>query len=207
MDDYPNFVSRQKKQFGLAIRTRIVALEREITMRSLRNSIFVSGVLAASLLSGCASGPVPKVAANVVTPGMPNLQVALNHAILQTDQAVDQLNGEPVMTLASARLPEALPGELQQRIRWSYQGDLGPAIRALGTLINYHVVIHHPKGVLPVTVTVHADQIPVSTVIRSLGIEAGSRATVMVIPAEQTIEVRYARPVASAASVSATREK
>jgi defect-in-organelle-trafficking protein DotD len=169
-------------------------------MRVFHHSAIASGLFAATLLAGCASGPVPKVAANVVTPGMPNLQTALNNAILRTDQAVDQLDGEPVMTLASARLPEALPGELEQRIRWNYEGNLGPAVHALGRLINYHVVIHHPKGVAPVLVSVHADQIPVSTVIRTLGIEAGSRATVTVIPAEQTIDVRYPRPDAVAAA-------
>ncbi len=172
-------------------------------MRILRYSTFAAGLLGAALLTGCASGPVPNVAADVVTPGMPNIQVALNNAILRTKQAVDQLNGEPVMTLASARLPVALPGELQQRIRWTYQGHLGPAVRALGTLINYRVVIRHPKGVPPVLVSVHADLIPVSTVIRTFGIEAGSHATVTVIPAEQTIQVSYYEPMA--ASLSAAR--
>ncbi len=169
-------------------------------MRVLHHSAIASGLFTAALLAGCAAGPVPKVAANVVTPGMPNLQIALNNAILRTDQSVDQLDGEPVMTLASARLPVALPGELQQRIRWNYEGNLGPAVQALGTLINYHVVIHHPKGVVPGLVSVHADQIPVSTVIRTLGIEAGSRATVTVIPAEQTIDVRYLHPVTAPAA-------
>lgn len=176
-------------------------------MRILRYSPFVPGLLGAALLTGCASGPVPNVAANVVTPGMPNLRLALNHAILRTDQSVDQLDREPVMTLASARLPAALPGELEQRIRWNYQGNLGPAVRALATLINYHVVIDHPRGIRPVAVSVHADQIPVSTVIRTLGIEAGSHATVTVIPAEQTIELRYLRPVVANASAAGAGQK
>jgi hypothetical protein len=139
-------------------------------------------------LAGCASTPLitdPPVDAV----GMPNVQAALNAAILHTDQAVAQLDGTPVTTLASAPLPEVQPGELEQPMQWRYTGQLIPAVQAIGKFVNYRVVVEPGPHDQPIRVTVDADHMAAGGVIQALNTQAGSRAVVEADPRQQVIFV------------------
>jgi defect-in-organelle-trafficking protein DotD len=149
--------------------------------------------LTGSGLTGCATGTVHSNPA-VATPGMPNIQMALDHAITRTDAAVQQLNGEPVTTLAEAPLPQVLPAELQKPIRWSYSGPLDPAARALAKSVGYQVAISGPTGRPPIMVSVSMNRLPVIDAFRTIGIQAGARASVIIRPAHHLIEVIHYAP-------------
>jgi hypothetical protein len=155
-------------------------------------------------LAGCAAAPLG--APGVATTGMPNIQTALNHAITRTDDAVDQLNGTPILRLASAYLPSVVPPELQQPIRWHYRGHLVHAVRTLAKIVGWQAVVERSKPHHPIAVSVTANQVPVMTVIRELGIEAGNRADVTVNDRTHTIMViettGTAQPHAVQASVN-----
>lgn len=148
---------------------------------------FVIGMLGLAGLTGCAAAPLgtPKVA----TPGMPNIQAALNRAIERTDAAVAQLNGVPVTELAAAHLPAVIPAELQQPIRWHYRGHLVHAVRTLAKIVGYQAIVERAHPHHPIPVTIAASHEPVMTVIRELGIQAGARADVVVDPRTHTISV------------------
>lgn len=148
---------------------------------------FVIGMVGLVGLTGCAAAPLGSPA--VATPGMPNIQAALNRAIDRTDAAVDQLNGVPITRLASARLPAVVPAELQQPIAWLYRGHLVHAVRALANIVGYQTVVERAHPHHPIPVTISAQHEPVMTVIRELGIQAGSRADVAVDPRTHTISV------------------
>jgi hypothetical protein len=138
-------------------------------------------------LAGCAAAPLG--APGVATTGMPNIQTALNRAITRTDDAVDQLNGTPVLRLASAPLPTVVPAELQQPIGWQYRGHLVHAVRALAKIVGWQVVVDRSKPHRPIPVSVTVSHVPVMTVIRELGIQAGNRADVTVNDRTHTIMV------------------
>jgi defect-in-organelle-trafficking protein DotD len=149
--------------------------------------------LTGSSLTGCATGPVHSNPA-VATPGMPNIQMALDRAITRTDAAVQQLNGEPVTTLAEAPLPQVLPAELQKPIRWSYSGPLDPVARALAKSVGYQITISGPTGRPPIMVSVSMNRLPIIDAFRSIGIQAGARASVIIRPAHHLIEVIHYAP-------------
>lgn len=144
-------------------------------------------------LTGCATGQVHSNPA-IVTAGMPNIQIALDRAITRTDAAVQQLNGEPVTTLADAPLPQVLPAELQKPIRWSYSGPLDPAAQALAKSVGYQITISGPTDDPPVMVSVSMNRLPIIDAFRTIGIQAGARASVIIRPAHHLIEVIHYAP-------------
>ncbi len=144
-------------------------------------------------LAGCATAQ-PLGASGVATPGMPNIQTALNRAITRTDAAVRQLNGVPVTELASARLPAVVPAELQQPIGWNFHGHLVPAVRALAKIVGYRAIVEHSRPHHPIPVSIDVHHVPVITVIRELGIQAGSNADVSINSRTHTISVIEAAP-------------
>lgn len=148
---------------------------------------FVIGMIGLAGLTGCAAAPLGSP--GVATPGMPNIQSALNRAIERTDAAADQMNGTPMTQLASARLPAVIPAELQQPIQWHYRGNLVHAVRALARIVGYQTIVErsHPPQSIPVVIA--AGSVPVMTLIRELGIQAGARADVSVDPRTHTISV------------------
>ncbi|MDD2859480.1 MAG: DotD/TraH family lipoprotein [Acidiphilium sp.] len=148
---------------------------------------FIVSVIGLTALTGCAAAPLGSP--TVATPGMPNLQAALNRAIRRTDAAVDQLNGVPVVRLASAHLSGVVPAELQQPIQWTYRGYLIHAVRALAKISGYHAIVQRARHGRPIPVSVSVHHVPVITVIRELGIQAGARADVEVDPRTHTISV------------------
>ena len=148
---------------------------------------------AGSGLTGCATGQVHSNPA-VVTAGMPNIQIALDRAITRTDAAVQQLNSEPVATLAEAPLPQVLPAELQKPIRWSYSGPLDPAVQALAKSVGYQITISGPTDSPPIMVSVSMNRLPIIDAFRTIGIQAGARASVIIRPAHHLIEVIHYAP-------------
>lgn len=152
-------------------------------------------------LAGCATAQ-PLGSPVVATPGMPNIQTALNRAIARTDAAVRQLDGVPVTELASARLPAVVPAELQQPIGWHYHGHLVHAVRALAKIVGYQAIVQRARPHRPIPVSIDVQHVPVITVIRELGIQAGSNANVSIDPRTHTISVIEAAP-ASATTAAA----
>lgn len=157
----------------------------------------IFGVAGLIGLTGCASAP-SLGAPGVATPGMPNIQAALNHAITRTDAAVRQLDGVPMTELAAARLPAVVPAELQQPIGWTYHGHLVHAVRALAKLVGYQAIVQRAKPHHPIPVSIEVHHVPVITVIRELGIQAGSNADVSIDTRTHTILVIEAAPAAPA---------
>lgn len=155
----------------------------------MRGRLFLSGLFALTL-AGCAAGQ--NTYPDVATPGMPNVQAALNHAILRTDEAVAQLDGGPVAQAAATPLPAVYPAELEKPISWSYRGELAAGVRALAQSVGYQVKVVRPSGSKRVEVAVNIADLPIIDAFHALSTEAGSAATVNMDPAQHLVEVTYA---------------
>ena len=162
----------------------------------MRGRILVVGFLALAL-GGCAAGE--NTYPGVEAAGMPNVQLALNHAILRTDEAVAQLDGQLIGPAEAASLPEVLPGELEKPVSWSYRGELTPGVKLLAKAVGYQVQVIRPPHSLPVQVSVSIANRPIMDAFKALSAAAGAAATVSVHPDRHLVEVEYAaRPTTRA---------
>lgn len=162
----------------------------------MRGRILLSSLFALAL-GGCAAGQ--NTYPDVATSGMPNVQAALNHAILRTDEAVAQLDGGPVAQAAATPLPAVYPAELEKPISWTYRGELAAGVRALAKSVGYQVKVVRPSGSKPVRVAVNIADLPIIDAFHALSREAGSAATVTVDSAQHLVEVTYASAPATSA--------
>jgi defect-in-organelle-trafficking protein DotD len=144
------------------------------------------------ILAGCA-GPLPATYPDVATPGMPNVQLALNSAIQTTIQAQDQLD-QIAVAPAAVGLPQVLPAELEKPVTWSYTGKLEPAVQALANSVGYQVqILGSPVGP-PVPISVNIHDLPINDAFTAVAAEAQSQATVSVVPLNHVVQIQYKPP-------------
>lgn len=146
-------------------------------------------MVSVSSLAGCASS-LPTTYPQVATPGMPNVQLALNAAIQSTVAAKDQLNQIPV-TPAASGLPQALPAELEKPVTWSYRGNLEPAVHALANSVGYTVRVFGTPSGPPVPISVNIEDLPINDAFTAVETEAQPQATVTVLPYSHAVQIQY----------------
>lgn len=147
-------------------------------------------------LGGLRPGSV--VAAPVVTqattPGQP---LALAPAAITTQAAPPAVPRLPSPAMASAvpatvaPLPlPVLPAELDKRFAFTWNGPLDGAVSKLGERIGYQVTVSGPPGSRPLQIVVDVSGTAVD-VLRAVGNEAGTSATVSVDPIHHQIAVLH----------------
>ena len=149
-------------------------------------------VVSLTSLAGCAT-TLPSTYPPVATPGMPNVQLALNQAIQSTIAAQDQLNLIPV-TPAAAGLPQPLPAELEKPVTWSYTGNLEPAIRALANSVGYTVQVFGSPSGPPVPISVNIQDLPINDAFTAVETEAQTQATVTILTYQHAVQIQYKAP-------------
>jgi defect-in-organelle-trafficking protein DotD len=76
-------------------------------------------------------------------------------------------------------------------VDWS--GPIEPLVRQLARSVNYRVRVLGRPPAIPVLVSVYDKNMMAADILRDVGFQAGRRATLVVYPEEQVIELRYAK--------------
>lgn len=139
------------------------------------------------VLAGCAgtSSPEPP---DIEAEAMANPEVALVHSLDRVASATATLR-------AAAEAPRSagavVPAELQKPIVWRWSGPLDQAAKALATKVGYAYADGSPDTPIAMpTVSVDVSGATVLDVLRSVGAQAGDRATLVVDPDRRIVQVR-----------------
>ena len=145
--------------------------------------------LAALSLAGCAS--VTPIPATVPTPGMPNAERALQASMSDVGREMARIGKMGPEAAASDR-PRVVPGELDRRVSFQWNGSLDDAVRELARVVGYTVQI---RGASVFTPRVHVSIDPAPRraydLFRILGEQAGSQAIVRLDSQHHVVEVVY----------------
>lgn len=143
----------------------------------------LSVLAVAGLLSACATKGVERP--DIDAEGMASPEVALQTSMTRIQKAMADLQA----TRAGAR--PVVPDELNRPIVWRFDGPLDAAAKAIAERVGYSYappVTDMPAAIPNVSVNVNGS--PVIDVLRSLGTQAGNRATLFVDPIHRIVQVR-----------------
>ena len=130
-----------------------------------------AALLVLGLLAGCAT--VQPVPTTVVTPGMPNPEVALRQSMQHVDAEMAEL-GQLTPTAAAPSTP-VIPEDLQRIVSFKWNGPLDQAVAKLAQSIGYTFYTTAPPNAQPVAVAIEIASVPAYQVFQALGEEAGTR--------------------------------
>ena len=167
-------------------------------MISKSNKIVLSSVLLA--LTGCSSFGMGKPADDLVltasTPGPQDTAITarLAEAAQRTATAVESL-----ASIEQARTPELYtpvvtnaPPELRLMVTVQWSGPWENLLKAMAQRVNYEFRVIGKAPIVPIVVTVDAQQQPFVDVMRSVGLQAAGRADLVLDSQNKVIEARYA---------------
>lgn len=109
-------------------------------------------------------------------------------AALQTLASVEQARNPAVAVQA---IPYA-PQELRRTVTVDWVGPIDPITRRLAERAGYRFQVSGDVPPAPVVVTVQAKQKSVVEVLRDVGLQAGTRANIIVDPDQRLVELHYA---------------
>ena len=148
---------------------------------------FAPALIAALVLAGCARVyPVPT---DVAVPGMPNPEVALQQSIGNVAAEMGKLGH--LGPAASATAEPVVPADLQRIVSFQWNGPLDQGVAKLAQSIGYTFTLTTPPGVAPLPVSINVASVPIYQVFRTLGEQAGTKATVQVDALHHQVEVIY----------------
>ncbi len=107
-------------------------------------------------------------------------------ALLAEAEQSEKMQRNPVQP----RTVKAIAG-MQQIVRMPWQGPLEKAVNKLAAIAGFTVKFLGRAPAIPILVQIGQDATAVSDHLHSLGIQAGSRADLVVDPLLKLIEVRY----------------
>jgi defect-in-organelle-trafficking protein DotD len=128
-------------------------------------------LLVVGLLTACADG-TPEVPTTIDVPGMPNAEQALRESIGHVDAQMAALGGMAPPPSALAAQP-MLPAELTRKVAFRFAGGLDEAVRRLAGHVGYTLYI----------------DLEIVDILRALGEQMGTRATIEVDPVHHEIRV------------------
>lgn len=142
-------------------------------------SLATAGLLIA--LAGCASHPTDR--SDVDAEATANPEVALLRSFDRVDRAMAAMR-------ATARPGQVAPSELQKPIVWRWSGPMDQAAKALADRIGWSYAAPGPDAPAMPTITVDANGTSILDVFRSIGTQAGNRATLLVDPDRRIVQVQ-----------------
>ncbi|WP_090567714.1 DotD/TraH family lipoprotein [Belnapia rosea] len=142
-------------------------------------SLAAAGLLIA--LAGCANHPSDRYDVDAEATASP--EVALLRSFGRVDRAMAAMR-------ATARPGQVAPSELQKPIVWRWSGPMDQAAKALADRIGWSYAAPGPDAPAMPTVTVDANGTTVLDVFRSIGTQAGNRATLLVDPDRRIVQVQ-----------------
>ena len=148
----------------------------------------VSAVILAATLAACASTPPVPAPADATI-------VALDRSAAAVSRSISAL-AEVEQYDRFKRLPnqpgvyEQVPG-MTQVVTMPWDGPVEAAVRQLATQGGYTFKVSGKPPVIPVLVQLTSEPATLSDLLRNVGLQAGSRADVLVYSAQRIIELRY----------------
>jgi defect-in-organelle-trafficking protein DotD len=97
----------------------------------------------------------------------------------------------PLPTLAPPPSPATYGMQGLTTIDWS--GPVEPLLKQIAMAANYRLRVLGTPPAIPVIVTIFSKNKMLGDVLRDVGYQCGRRATVVVYPGSQVIELRYAK--------------
>ncbi|HVE44588.1 MAG TPA: type IVB secretion system lipoprotein DotD [Gammaproteobacteria bacterium] len=76
-------------------------------------------------------------------------------------------------------------------VDWS--GPVQPLLKQIAFAANYRLTVLGTEPAIPIIVTVYEKNVMLGDVLRNVGYQCGRRASVVIYPESQTIELRYAK--------------
>lgn len=164
----------------------------------LMRSSFVCACVCVALfvLAGCAGKPIRSFSGNAAQVAAPPDKVS---ALLaeSADRAATAL--ENLAAVEATRTPVAdqlapitqAPAPLMRAITVQWVGPVEPITQALASRAGYTFKVTGRAPPTPIVVTVDAENIPVIEVLRSIGLQMGTRATLRVDEAHARVEIAY----------------
>ncbi|MGI4796154.1 MAG: DotD/TraH family lipoprotein [Janthinobacterium lividum] len=143
------------------------------------------------LLGSLAACATPTIPPTVDAVGMPNAELALRRSMDQVNADMGELGTLRTHTGSSpAGEGGVLSVELQKQIAFQWSGPLDAGVRKLGKTLGYQVSVYGPADQQPLPVAIDlAGQ--ALDILRALGEQAGTRATVSVDPLHHQIAVTH----------------
>lgn len=143
------------------------------------------------LMASLAACATPVIPPTVEASGMPNAELALRRSMDQVNADMSQLGTlRADAGVASAGAGSVLPAELQKQIAFQWSGSLDAGVRKLGQALGYQVTVFGPPDPQPLPVAVNTSGQAVD-VLRALGDQVGTKATVTVDPLHHQIAVTH----------------
>ena len=160
------------------------------------------------VLAGCSSAPVNKLKSwspwhsssskNDSQPSHAKSGELNGSLIKQTAQSAVKLNKQanaaqqaanPPKDVSEPPPPSSYGMNIPVSVRWN--GPVKPILKDLTKKVNYklHILGHPPN--MPIVVNVYEKNTSVGEVIRNIGLQCGDKAQVVVLPHQQTVELRY----------------
>lgn len=153
----------------------------------------IQAVLLVALISGCAANPQKeeKPASTQPDPALSMLHKtarSIEQSLTQLAEAeqyekMKQKPGEP-------RIYAQIAG-MEMTVTMPWQGGIEQAVSKLAGYSKFEVKFMGRPPAIPILVQIGRDPATVSDHLRNIGIQAGSRADVVVDPKKKIVEVRY----------------
>lgn len=146
-------------------------------------------MLTGLILIGCTPPPEPpKVEPSSVSLAEASYSVSRSLVSLA---ATAQASHPPPCDLAPGPNPASYGMGGLATIDWS--GPIEPLVRQIAKVTNYRVRVLGTEPAIPVLVTIFDKNMMIGDILRDVGYQGGRRATVVVYPESQVIELRYAK--------------
>jgi defect-in-organelle-trafficking protein DotD len=147
-------------------------------------------VALAMLLSACAA---PKVAPGYSIDKPESSLAEASYSISKSvaDLAETAQAAHPIQDIAPAPSPASYGMGGITTIDWS--GPVEPLLKQIAQASNYHLRVLGTPPAIPVLVTVYKRNVMLGDALRDVGYQCGRRATVVVYPESNVIELRYAK--------------
>jgi defect in organelle trafficking protein DotD len=161
-----------------------------VSLVSIKNSVVVASIFAALTLSSCASGQKAPTAQATSPTNASLAEAATSVSNSLSDLArTEQAANYPVNVRPSPDPSSYGMGTLTS-VDWS--GPIEPLVNNIASIVNYRVSVIGNEPVIPVLVTIYARNDKVGNILQDAAFQCGSRASVIVYPSTQSIELRYA---------------
>jgi defect-in-organelle-trafficking protein DotD len=141
--------------------------------------------------AGCANLPHGAPGADANDPAYKALVTSAQHiesslSLLAEAEQFDKLKETP----GTPRVYQQVPG-MEQVITMPWTGTLEQAVAKLTAFAGYNIRMVGKPPITPILVTLGSEPASVSDHLRNLGIQAGTRADLVVDPNTRTVELRY----------------
>jgi defect in organelle trafficking protein DotD len=148
------------------------------------------------LLVGCAKHPSPYRHITTDAPMEVGLspEVKLSEAATSVTRSLHQLAEiEQASTPVHPHLPPPDPASygMEGLASIDWNGPIEPLMTQVATASHYRLRVLGNEPAIPIIVSLTKKNVPLADVLRDAGLQAGSRADVIVFPSSKTIELRY----------------